>query len=123
MQKRRRRFVTEPLKAERSKIQAVERRSARLPGRCLRRDSAHTDKNAAKLEERNLAEGGIELVDLVGIEPTTSSMPWKRAPKLRHRPTRCGNATSLLSPLRLDFVKPRCLARHRSEEHTSELPP
>jgi hypothetical protein len=31
--------------------------------------------NAAKLEERNLAEGGIELVDLVGIEPTTSSMP------------------------------------------------
>ena len=27
------------------------------------------------------------LVDLVGIEPTTSSMPWKRAPKLRHRPT------------------------------------
>jgi hypothetical protein len=29
------------------------------------------------LEERNLAEGGIELVDLVGIEPTTSSMPWK----------------------------------------------
>jgi hypothetical protein len=29
----------------------------------------------------------IYLVDLVGIEPTTSSMPWKRAPKLRHRPT------------------------------------
>ena len=26
-------------------------------------------------------------MDLVGIEPTTSSMPWKRAPKLRHRPT------------------------------------
>jgi len=30
------------------------------------------------------------LVDLVGIEPTTSSMPWKRAPKLRHRPTSAG---------------------------------
>ncbi len=29
------------------------------------------------------------LVDLIGIEPMTSSMPWKRAPKLRHRPT-CG---------------------------------
>jgi hypothetical protein len=29
----------------------------------------------------------VNLVDLVGIEPTTSSMPWKRAPKLRHRPT------------------------------------
>ncbi len=48
------------------------------------------------------------MVDLIGIEPMTSSMPWKRAPKLRHRPTRCGNATSLLSPLRLDFVKPGC---------------
>ena len=23
-----------------------------------------------------------DLVDLVGIEPTTSSMPWKRAPQL-----------------------------------------
>jgi hypothetical protein len=37
-------------------------------------------------------EGHLEviekMVDLVGIEPTTSSMPWKRAPKLRHRPTR-----------------------------------
>src|SRR5208283_4651301 len=40
------------------------------------------------------------LVDLVGIEPTTSSMPWKRAPKLRHRPTCCKDATFLLSPLR-----------------------
>ncbi len=29
----------------------------------------------------------MNMVDLVGIEPTTSSMPWKRAPKLRHRPT------------------------------------
>jgi hypothetical protein len=29
---------------------------------------------AAQLEERDLAEGGIELVDLVGIEPATSSM-------------------------------------------------
>src|SRR5579864_7719062 len=32
----------------------------------------------------------VYLVDLVGIEPTTSSMPWKRAPKLRHRPTSSG---------------------------------
>ena len=37
------------------------------------------------------------MVDLVGIEPTTSSMPWKRAPKLRHRPTGCKDATFLLS--------------------------
>jgi hypothetical protein len=40
-----------------------------------------TRSELAKLLER--------LVDLVGIEPTTSSMPWKRAPKLRHRPTCC----------------------------------
>ena len=44
------------------------------------------------------------LVDLVGIEPTTSSMPWKRAPKLRHRPTCCGDATLLFSPLAARFV-------------------
>jgi hypothetical protein len=61
--------------AEMSEIQAVERRSARLPGRCLRRDSAHTNRNAAKLEERYLAECGIKMVDLVGIEPAISSMP------------------------------------------------
>jgi hypothetical protein len=61
--------------ADVSEVHAVERRIAGLPGLCLRRDCAHTDRNAAKLEERNLAEGGIELVDLVGIEPTTSSMP------------------------------------------------
>ena len=40
------------------------------------------------------------LVDLVGIEPTTSSMPWKRAPKLRHRPTCCKDATLLFSLLK-----------------------
>jgi hypothetical protein len=36
------------------------------------------------------------LVDLVGIEPTTSSMPWKRAPKLRHRPTCCSRGNLLI---------------------------
>ena len=40
----------------------------------------------AKLE-RGICKWSKEMVDLVGIEPTTSSMPWKRAPKLRHRPT------------------------------------
>jgi hypothetical protein len=42
------------------------------------------------------------LVDLVGIEPTTSSMPWKRAPKLRHRPTFC--SFSILADLK-EIVK------------------
>src|SRR3954451_4500652 len=60
------------------------------------------------------------LVDLVGIEPTTSSMPWKRAPKLRHRPTCCGDATSLFSLFVARFVNwaqvnpgenPYCLVR------------
>ena len=42
------------------------------------------------------------MVDLVGIEPTTSSMPWKRAPKLRHRPTKAGNSpiVSTRDPIR-----------------------
>ena len=33
----------------------------------------------AKLE-RGICKWSKEMVDLVGIEPTTSSMPWKRAP-------------------------------------------
>ena len=33
-------------------------------------------QNAAKLEERVSAKLLVLLVDLVGIEPTTSSMPW-----------------------------------------------
>ena len=73
---------------------------------------------------RQLARSKLlrELVDLVGIEPTTSSMPWKRAPscatgphkkplepttspasagtrsQLRHRPTVLGDTTD--RPLR-----------------------
>jgi hypothetical protein len=47
------------------------------------------------------------LVDLVGIEPTTSSMPWKRAPKLRHRPTQAGNSSILFAAT--PFVNPRLL--------------
>jgi hypothetical protein len=40
-------------------------------------------------------------VDLVGIEPTTSSMPWKRAPSCATGPLQ-GDATLLLSPLWAD---------------------
>jgi hypothetical protein len=39
------------------------------------------------------------LVDLIGIEPMTSSMPWKRAPSCATGPHAASDATSLLSPL------------------------
>src|ERR1700761_7868561 len=45
------------------------------------------------------------LVDLVGIEPTTSSMPWKRAPSCATGPL-CRKAFSLLSVTDVCFVKP-----------------
>src|SRR6476659_3417661 len=37
------------------------------------------------------------LVDLVGIEPTTSSMPWKRAPSCATGPQLVGSTTSILA--------------------------
>ena len=46
------------------------------------------------------------LVDLIGIEPMTSSMPWKRAPKLRHRPTCWRSNFSILSTA-VGFVNAR----------------
>jgi hypothetical protein len=49
---------------------------------------------AARALDPDLVGGSVclELVDLVGIEPTTSSMPWKRAPScatgpLKEEPT------------------------------------
>ena len=65
----------------------------------LEREVGETEESAKLL---------ILLVDLVGIEPTTSSMPWKRAPKLRHRPTRSKDATFLLSPLGRNSSNPAC---------------
>ena len=44
------------------------------------------------------------LVDLVGIEPTTSSMPWKRAPSCATGPLVGNNSSIVLAPWR--FVKP-----------------
>jgi hypothetical protein len=41
------------------------------------------------------------LVDLIGIEPMTSSMPWKRAPSCATGPHAAGT-TPLLSPLSFD---------------------
>jgi hypothetical protein len=41
------------------------------------------------------------LVDLVGIEPTTSSMPWKRAPS-------CATGPQLREGLRPDFQQVGC---------------
>ena len=45
---------------------------------------------------------GAVLVDLVGIEPTTSSMPWKRAPSCATGPLRVFNYLG-----RIDFLTPR----------------
>ena len=39
------------------------------------------------------------LVDLVGIEPTTSSMPWKRAPSCATGPLLVGKDLSILAHL------------------------
>jgi hypothetical protein len=66
----------------------------------------------------------IKLVDLVGIEPTTSSMPWKRAPKLRHRPTCCSVTTFLFSLLRRDSSNCRLLGGHSraGEFHRVKMP-
>src|SRR5271170_1047578 len=43
--------------------------------------------------------GGRMLVDLVGIEPTTSSMPWKRAPSCATGP-RLGGEAKPVNPVR-----------------------
>jgi hypothetical protein len=56
------------------------------PGSCISEQQCGGGKRCSPV---SLAAGGVEgtvvrclrdLVDLVGIEPTTSSMPWKRAP-------------------------------------------
>ncbi len=38
------------------------------------------DKDATKSRKGGASKCLKELVDLIGIEPMTSSMPWKRAP-------------------------------------------
>ena len=45
------------------------------------------------------------LVDLIGIEPMTSSMPWKRAPSCATGPHKEGCNFSILS-VRAQFVNP-----------------
>src|SRR3984885_50166 len=59
------------------------------------------------------------MVDLVGIEPTTSSMPWKRAPKLRHRPTCCRDATFPFSLLERD-TSMRAVRREKNRCEASQ---
>jgi hypothetical protein len=46
-------------------------------------------------------------VDLIGIEPMTSSMPWKRAPSCATGPHAARDATLLLSPLGSDSSNPK----------------
>ena len=47
-----------------------------------------------------------ELVDLVGIEPTTSSMPWKRAPSCATGPHFSEGTNSLSSLSGVTAIKP-----------------
>ena len=53
-----------------------------------------------------------KLVDLVGIEPTTSSMPWKRAPSCATGPLEEG-----IPPLR----DPTILAQRKHDSQTGEV--
>jgi hypothetical protein len=48
-----------------------------------------------------------KMVDLVGIEPTTSSMPWKRAPSCATGPQSC---SSILADWD-EIVKPKAPGR------------
>src|ERR1700693_276756 len=65
----------------------------------------------------NFRNSWMVLVDLVGIEPTTSSMPWKRAPSCatgpREKHQRCAGvrANSILAYWQL-IVKPGRSLRH-----------
>ena len=79
---------------------------------------------------RPLRDDGLrDLVDLVGIEPTTSSMPWKRAPSCATGPRSSGDLLSGTNveksiPLnsRLPFLQsqtPRCDIFN--EAHPSEF--
>src|SRR5271157_2248579 len=67
------------------------------------RRSEKTPSQPLQCGREDFSVARTELVDLVGIEPTTSSMPWKRAPKLRHRPT-CGGV-QLSYCLRRDGIR------------------
>src|SRR5438477_5256480 len=60
----------------------------------------------AKLE-RGICKWSKKMVDLVGIEPTTSSMPWKRAPSCATGPRAC---SSILADWD-EIVKPKALVR------------
>jgi hypothetical protein len=59
--------------------------------------------NAPK-PERAMSVVVEKMVDLVGIEPTTSSMPWKRAPNCATGPQSDG--VHLFSPDTRGIVKP-----------------
>ena len=57
-------------------------------------------------------------MDLIGIEPMTSSMPWKRAPSCATGP-HARDATLLLSPLGQDSSNNQC--NHRESENRGFL--
>src|SRR5579864_2802140 len=62
-----------------------------------------------------------KLVDLVGIEPTTSSMPWKRAPSCATGPREGKNARRGSRACYLIVAQPIALVKCRSRRHKSGL--
>src|ERR1035438_5176390 len=63
----------------------------------------NVNKDAATLRKGGASKG---LVDLIGIEPMTSSMPWKRAPSCATGPLAEGCNSSIVSA-GAGFVKHR----------------
>ena len=77
-------------------------------------------RTGARWRNPERSEGPNEsLVDLVGIEPTTSSMPWKRAPSCATGPHFGG--TPAISGHSLIFSHQRFLVKLTSEDATTAI--
>ncbi len=58
-------------------------------------------------------------MDLIGIEPMTSSMPWKRAPSCATGPHEGCNSSIVSAGM--GFVKRRCVLKMPSQSHRLKL--
>src|SRR5437016_14456067 len=76
--------------------------------------SKRSDTMRRKLE-RGICKWSKEMVDLVGIEPTTSSMPWKRAPSCATGPFK-SDCLSILTHV-LWLVKPQQRCKALANQH------
>jgi hypothetical protein len=62
------------------------------------------------------------LVDLVGFEPTTFSMPLRRAPRLRYRPKLACGPGGIRTPDLLSAIEARSQLRYRPNEANEIVP-